>query len=396
MVGGGIKPQSTHPDPAKAEELNLLWEHWTPQADADGGLDFNGLLGLAVRGMVIDGESFCSFGFENGQLKLRLIDPDQIDSSRDQQLTGGANIIQGIELDRSGRRLAYHLFRDRIGLGFAWSQERVRLPASEVLHLFNPIVAGQLRGLSWFAPVLLRLADLDTAHDAQLVRQKIAALLTGFIIDMEGTGGSLAESVADSFAETSLEPGEMRVLKSGQDVRFSEPAKVGAEVIDFLKITAREIAAGLGLPYEVLTGDLSDVNYSSIRAGLVEWRRQVDALQRNVIIHKFCRPIWRRFITTAILTGQIDAPGFERNPEPYLSANWLTRRFDWVDPKKDVEAEIAAINAGLMSRRQAVAGRGIDIEDLDREIAADRDRAKDLKLAFGGEPTASDKEVDDV
>nr|WP_246729193.1 phage portal protein [Methylosinus sp. RM1] len=124
-----------------------------------------------------------------------------------------------------------------------------------------------------------------------------------------------------------------------------------------MRVTAREIAAGLGVPYEQLTGDLSSVNYSSIRAGLVEFRRRVEALQHNVVVHQFCRPVWRRFVTTEYLAGRLEAPGFERDPEPYLSASWLPPKVEWVDPLKDVQAEILAIGAGLMSRRQAVAAR---------------------------------------
>jgi capsid protein len=63
-------------------------------------------------------------------------------------------------------------------------------------------------------------------------------------------------------------------------------------------------------------------------------------------------------------------------------------RNDWVDPAKDVAAEVAAINAGLMSRRQAVAARGYDLEQLDAEIAADNERAASLGLSFNTSPPA--------
>ena len=166
-------------------------------------------------------------------------------------------------------------------------------------------------------------------------------------------------------------------------------ARIGAEAIDFLRFTAREIAAGLGVPYEVLTGDLSQVNYSSIRAGLLEFRRRVEAHQHNVLVFQLLRPIWRAFVTAEILSGRIAAPGFGRNPELWLGARWITPRFDWVDPRKDVEAELAAIEGGLMSRRQAVAARGYDLEALDQEIADDNARAARLGLSFGRRDAAA-------
>ncbi len=388
LVGTGIKPQSIHPDADVRAALNAAFERWTDAADAEGLGDFYALQALAARRMVIDGESFAALPHdERGALKVRLLDAEQIDPARHRELGSGVRIVAGVEFDATGRRLAYHAFRERPGLPLGTSLDTVRLPAEDVCHLFRPDVPGQVRGLSWFAPVLLRLADYDSASDAQLVRQRVAALLTGFIIDPNGEPARFAgQGDAAGNLNVGMEPGTLTVLTPGQDIRFSDPAKVGPEVIDFLKVTSREIAAGLGVPYETLTGDLSGTNYSSIRAGLVEFRRRVEALQHNVLVFQFCRPIWRRFVTAEVLSGRLAAPGFERDPEPYLAARWITPRQEWVDPKKDAEAEIAAIGAGLMSRRQAVAARGYDLETLDAEIAADNAHAATLGLTFTTAP----------
>lgn len=204
-------------------------------------------------------------------------------------------------------------------------------------------------------------------------------MLTGFITTADGAVPFDGERDGGNL-DGGLEPGVLKVLGPGQDVRFSDPAKVGAEVIDFLRITAREIAAGLGTPYESLTGDLSSVNYSSIRAGLVDFRRRAEAIQHNVLVFRMLRPIWRAFVTAEILSGRIAAQGFESDPESYLGARWITPRQEWVDPAKDVDAEIAAIGAGLMSRRQAVEARGISVEELDAERAADATREAALGI----------------
>lgn len=45
------------------------------------------------------------------------------------------------------------------------------------------------------------------------------------------------------------------------------------------------VAAGLGLPYELVSGDLEGVTYSSIRAGLIEFRCRVEQFQHNVVVH---------------------------------------------------------------------------------------------------------------
>jgi lambda family phage portal protein len=253
-----------------------------------------------------------------------------------------------------------------------------RVLADQVIHLFRPEAPGQVRGVSWFAPVMLRLADLDSWRDAQLVRQKVAAMLTAFVTTSDGTGAPF-DGTPDSRGNLvgGLEPGTIKFLDPQQDVRFSTPAGIGEEVIDFAKITEREIAVGLGVPAAVLTGDLSDVNYSSIRAGLVEWRRRVEALQHNVIAFQALRPIWRRWAATEVLSGRIAGAVAAAMP-----VKFITPKQAWVDPAKDVQAELDAITGGLMSRREAVTSRGVDIEALDAEIAADNQRAAALGLKF--------------
>jgi len=387
LVGSGIKPQSAHPVPEMRAKINAAFNTWTRTADADGLLDFYGLQALAARRLVTDGEVFSIFTHADNELRLRMVDGEQVNGAYHAELSYGSRVVSGIEFDVNGKRTAVHMWKQRPGLPVSITLELIRIPIEDVCQVFRLETPGQVRGVSWFAPVLLRLVDLDSAHDAQLMRQKVAALLTGFVIDPNGAAaGFEGRPEYDGGLESGLEPGELKVLRPGQDIRFSDPARVGREVIEFLEITAAEIAAGLGVPYEQLTTDLRRVNFSSIRAGLVEFRRRVEAIQFNVLIHQFCDPVWRRWITTEVLAGRLDAPGFERDPEPYFAANWLPPKTHWVDPLKDAEGEVVAIQAGLMSRRQAVAQRGYDLEALDKEIAEDNANAKSLGLDFAAPP----------
>lgn len=391
LVGSGIKPQSAHPDPAMRKIMNAAFDRWTREADADGLADFYGLQDIVARRLVVDGEAFAVFAHDSaGRLRLRLMDGEQVSGAYHTELAGGARIVAGVEYDNTGNRVAYHAWRQRPGLPIMPALQLLRLPAEDVAHVLKVTTPGQVRGVSWFASILLRLADLDTSHDAQLTRQKVAALLAGFIVDPNGeAGGFEGEADGRGNLEGGLEPGTMKVLSPGQDVRFSEPAEVGAEVIAFMKLTAKEIAAGLGVPFEEISGDRSEGNYSSMRDGKIEFRRRAEAIQFNTIINRFCDPVWRRWITTEILSGRLDAPGFERDPDPYFAVNWLPPKCEWVDPLRDAQAEIIAINAGLMSRRQAVAARGYDLEALDAEIAQDRADAERLGLHFDAHPKPS-------
>lgn len=118
LVGTGIKPQSSHTNQPVRQALNLAFENWTDDADADGLTDFYGLQAIMVRRMVIDGEAFGLLVNADGYLRLRLIDAEQVDPSLNRELPSGARIVQGIEFDANGRRVAYHILPERPGMPF--------------------------------------------------------------------------------------------------------------------------------------------------------------------------------------------------------------------------------------------------------------------------------------
>ncbi len=387
LVGTGIKPQSEHPDPDMRARLHGLWARWTDEADADGLTDFYGLQAVAVRSMLEGGEAFGrlrprrpSDGLEV-PLQIEGLDAEQVPIGLTQEIGGNARITAGIEFSPIGRRVAYHVYRRRPGdLTGPVSLETVRVPALDMLHLFEPLTFGQVRGISRLAPVLLRLHELDAFEDATLVRQKVATLFTGFIEDESRAAGLTDGATTDGVAEAGLEPGTMIVLPSGAKITFPDVPDPGPYA-DYTKAHLRAIAMGLGVTEYQLSGDLRGANYSSLRAGLVEFRRAAEQLQHGVIVYQFCRPVWRRFVTMAVLSGALPARDFERNPTPYLAARWIAPGWDWVDPLKDAQAQVLALDNLLKSRSEAISERGLDPEQVDAEIAADQERANTLGIA---------------
>jgi lambda family phage portal protein len=376
----GLRPQSLHPSPDRRRQVDELFIAWAETCDACGRAAFAGQQRVICRSLVEAGEAFVRLRYEDG-LKLQVLDPAQIDSNSHADRGGGVRVRAGIEFDALGRRIAYHVLPDPPGEPFAGATQPVRVDAADVCHVYEPLAPGQVRGISWLAPVLLKLRDLDAYSDAQLMRQKVGALHAGFLYSPDGSAGPYGGEQTGGALESGLEPGVLKVLPAGFDVRFSDPPELGQEFDAFQRWCLREIASGLGLPFELLTGDLSAVNYSSIRAGLVEFRRRVDTLRKQVLVPLLLAPVWRRFIDTALLTGALpaDDPDIGR-------VGWIAPPWRWVDPLKDAEAEILAINAGLRSRAEVVAEHGRDIEQVDRERAEDRRREQSLGL---GEPDAA-------
>jgi len=239
----------------------------------------------------------------------------------------------------------------------------------------------------------VKLNELDQFDDAALVKANVAALFTGFIVKPNPDDAMLGEGEPDEdgAALAGLEPGTLQVLAPGEDVKFSDPADVGGAYDAFLRNQFRAVAVAAGVTYEQLTGDLTGVNYSSIRAGLLEFRRRCEMLQHSLIVRQLCRPVWRAWMEQAVLAGALHAPGFAKDPGPYLAVKWVPQGWQWVDPEKELKAIVLAIRAGLMSRSEAISAFGYDAETIDREIAADNARADELGLVLDSDPRRTNR-----
>lgn len=371
LVGPGIVPTPGHPDSETRAELTAGFNLWADEADADGRTDFWGLQSDIARGLVIDGESFVQLITTPMGPRLRLIPPELVDESLTRELADGACIVQGVEFDSDGTRVAYHVLPSRPHDQFANYARPVRIPADEILHVMKPLAAGQVRGVSWLAPVILPASEFDQLCDALLVGTKVAAMHAAFLVDMNGTAGEPYDGTGEGgILETGLEPGTMKRLPTGYDVKFNTPGQA-QEIGAFLRLNLQQLAAGLGLPEHLLSGDLTGANYSSLRAGLLPFRQRVEQIQYGTLVPQLLRPIWRRVVTFGVLSGELAAPDFESNARAYLACEWLPPKPMQVDPLKDVQATVAELEAGLTSRSKAVAERGWAREDLDSEIAAD-------------------------
>lgn len=402
LIGSGITPRWNVGDISLKESIQELWNRWVEEADADGIQDFYGLQMLVARELVEAGEVFVRLRYRRQRdgmtvpLQIQVLEPDLVDEAHSETLPNGNTIKSGIELNKVGKRVAYWMYEthpadfDFGGL----SHEKKRVSAKLVAHVFRPLRAGQLRGVPWFAPVLVALRELDQYEDAELVRKKTAAMFGGFIIEGGEPLPQLGISKgADSYNRdiVALEPGSFPVLPPGADVKFSNPADVGSNYNVWIRNQLMRIAKGLGLTYEQLTGDLSEVNYSSIRAGLLEFRRQCRQIQHRIIAHQFCRFVARAWMDVAVLSGALQISDYWDNPEKYKSITWHPDGWEWVDPVKDITAEIKAVRAGFKSRAQVVSERGRDIEQIDREQAEDAQRAHSLGLIYDTDPRKVNK-----
>ena len=293
-----------------------------------------------------------------GQLALQHIPYEQLDDSLTTDLASGGYVAGGIEYDADDAVTAFHIRPARPTDQFQSFAPAVRAPAEDVLHVYRRQGAGQTKGLSMFAPVVLALHEHDQLTDALAMTAKIQAMLTAFLIDQNGAGqGSpFADGTIGDLSEVSLEPGTVRVLPPGWDIRFSTPAQMH-EAVALTATSLRAIAAGLQIPEFLLSGDMRGVNYSSARTALVQFRQHLEMIRFTVLVPLFYEPIWRRWFALETLRGTL---AMGEVPE----VEWHFPAQPWVDPLKDAEATALLIDRGLTSRRMAVAALGYSVDAL--------------------------------
>lgn len=400
LIGNGIVPSWNLADGELKRSIEKAWLAWTDEADSEGVTDLYGLQRRIGRELFIAGECFIRRRpryLRDGltvPLQLQLLPSEMCPTEYNIDLEGGNTVRQGIEFDRIGRRVAYHFWKVNPG-DVTQSRdfgEMTRVLAADVLHVHDPIEAGQIRGLPRLTASIVPLWALDGYDDAEMERKKTAALFGLFVKRADPDGDLFAAEVehkkaeGDEVATVTLEPGSAQVLMPGEDITVAAPADVGPNYEAFQYRMLMRICASLGLPYASVTGDMVRANYSNTRSALLEMRRRMEALQFGVMVYQACRPLAQWFLEAADLAGTFNMPGYETNPSPYLDIKWIPPKWAWVDPLKDVQAAAIAVDNGFASRSSIIREGGDDPIQVDDEIAADQARVKDKGIILKGTP----------
>lgn len=385
IVGTGIlaTPQS-----GRAADDALMADRWklwaeTTACDARGRANIYGLQAMAMRTIDRDGEVLVRRVLADAgddlpiPFRLQLLEPDFIDTGKNESPRSGNQIIQGIEIDGMGRAVAYWLFDEHPGERyFGWTGTSRRVPAADLLHVFHEDRLGQVRGITRAAPAIVRLRDFDDVVDAQIMRAKVAACLVGFIKSAPGAEIGATPSTTPSpddpkVAEERFVPGTFKHLPLGMDISFSNPPQFDG-FMDFAKISLQSIAGCLDLTYASLTGDLERVNYSSGKLGWIDQLMATEQTRWLMFIPGFCEPIWGWAAQSLKMLGKLS--------EPRVAAKWTPPRRMLLDPSREIPAMVKALRGGLTSLSETLRELGYDPEVVLRELARDHGLVAGLGL----------------
>lgn len=372
------------------ELIEKAWRRWIKKQNASvcGTLSLKDIANAAIESVARDGEVLIRKikGYDNPfGFALQIIEADHLDTLHNENLQNGNTIRLGIEKNQWGKPIAYWLWSKHPGDSGALitqAQKRIRIPAEEIIHIFLKERPTQSRGVPWAHTAIIRLRQLGAYEEAAVVNARIGASKMQTIIMGEGQEytGDATDPYGNKIDE--VEPGIREVMPAGTTLHDFQPAYPSGDFGPFNKAMLRGISSGIGCSYNSIANDLEGVNFSSLRSGLLEERDSWKVVQ-TWFIETFIDGFTLDWADMAILSRQLPLSYFDLqriiNED---TPKWQGRRWEWVDPEKDINARITELKAGLTTRTRIAAEKGEDFEEILEELAEEQKMIDAAGLTF--------------
>lgn len=388
-----VKNRRGEPDDAVNTAIEESWRDWGKPGicEVSGQLSWRDYQRSAIETVARDGASltrmFMSWPDNRWKFALQHIDVTLLDVDHNEVLGDDREIIMGIEVNKFHRPVAYHLLEDPRGPGELGirTKSRVRIPAEEIIHIHLPEWVDQGRGVPWMSTALQRAHMLSGYEDAEVVAARAASAKMGFYersVDaadefvgdgQDGEGNPIQE----------FEPGVNEVLPQGWSYNLSNPTHPTTQYGDFVKSMLRGIASGLGVNYNTLANDLEGVNFTSLRQGALT-DRDLWMMLQDWIVEVFHERVYREWLTSSLFAGAIvrpdNSPLSATRAQEFQRVVWQPRRWQWVDPLKEVNAQKEAHNLRVRSLSSFIREGGDDPDEVWAEMAAERAKLEALGI----------------
>jgi lambda family phage portal protein len=375
--------ENKKPDELARTKIEDAFKKWSKKGvcDITGKYSFRDVQNIVMTSIARDGEvliriirnSDNDFGFS-----LQLLEADHLDDRYNDTLSNGNHVKMGVEYNKWGKPVGYWIFEKHPGNFFSdYSySERMRVDAKDMIHLFIPMRISQSRGVPWMHAAMNRLNMVGAYEEAELTAARVAACKGGFYETPEGSDEYVGDGKAANNPIQEAAPGVYEVLPEGWKFQSNDPTHPTTAYKDFLKTLLRGISSGVDVSYNYLASDLENVNYSSLRSGVLDEREVWRDIQAWIAEH-FHQVIFEEWLKTALLKQAIRLPqsGYDR----WVNVKWQPRGWQWVDPLKDAMTNIKEIEAGTNTASKIAAAKGDDLEENYIELA----REKKLREHYG-------------
>lgn len=389
-----------------ANKIESGWLRFVENATVDQRMSLVDAAQLHIGSMMQDGEVFRRSvkGYPHNRFRfaLQFLDPDAIDVqfNRERQVGRDGRVVQneicmGVEFDEWRRVVAVWAYdehpAEKVGA------RRLRIPAEEIGHDFVFKLINQARGIPWMHSAMTRLFQVGKYEEAELLAARLGACKVAAIVDSKSPSEEEYQArqatKKNGKLEVNVEPASIWDLRGKGTLETLKWDHPNVNFGEFTGAMLRGAAVGMDVSYSGLTGDLRQVNFSSMRHGVLEEREGWRVLQTFAIQH-FYKPVFADWLVMAVTTGQVELPSQLPLELVLESATWIPRGWDWVDPEKDVNADMKGCGAGFETLQRICAKRGLDWREVLKQRAEEERYARDLGLSLNftvnGTPQSSD------
>lgn len=359
------------------------WHEWGQQGNCTVCRQYNfaDLLDEIITSVARDGEILIRLwpGFANThRFALQLLEVDHLKTTYNTVLDNGNIVKMGIEQNKYGEPVAYYLHKSHPGndpISTYNINELVRVPAEEIIHLFIKDRPSQSRGIPWISASAPNLKHLNKFLYSEVVASEGAANAWGVLTKEASSGAEYKGDTGTDQIQMEHAPAMIYQLPEGIDYKPLTPAHPNTSVNEFVKGVLRGVAAGLGVGYSSLASDRESINFSSLRGETLEDRDMYREIQQW-LIDTFLTPLYKRWIRVYGMVNNI--PDW-RIQTKFQKVVWRPRTWAWVDPQKDMNANVLALNNRLTTRTAILEERGHDFIELCQELK----REKEIMQQYG-------------
>lgn len=360
------------------QKIQNGWAEWNKKqfCTASKRFSFNNFTRIALQTVVRDGEVFIikqplpenenKFGFT-----LKLFETEYVDINLNRDLGNGRFIFMGVELDGDLKRHAYYFkkFRHQDQLyGVPSSLDNYdRVDAQFVNHLFYAESYFQIRGITWFAPGLVRMHMLNAYEEAILMKARINACAPFVLEPKDNQVKNPTFGITGGAKDTSgnivkgIEVGEPWISPKGYETKFPDTKTPSGQEAPFTRLILSDIAASVDMSYMTFSGDYIGANFTVSRTALNDdrdgWR-----MIHDWVISDYCEDIYPDWLRMALLYQAIKLPLvlFDKFNQPWF----IGRSWQYVQPKEDAETDEFMISHNLDTYENRLGMRGLDYEDV--------------------------------
>lgn len=390
------------------DEISELVQNWSEcGVDRHRQLSYSAAQRLMVREFANEGECFVLLGdvpfagkgsFEGeSSLALEFISPRRVQTPI-KYLTDEA-VRLGIRYGSRGEIVGYYVLKrhpdDTLSMGgdddFEYYPRFDSAGQPRMLHIFDPLFAGQTRGLPWLVSAMNKIMDLDDYHEAEIIGKQVEACF-GLIFKMStGDGAETLHDLAEVEAEEivgdelmeKITPGFIQRMKEDDEVSVVDPSRPGSNFAPFLEGSLRMISAAAQIPYELLAKNFFQTTFASGRLSVLDGQMYFN-MRRSILEDMGLNPIHKRIVHTAVfqneLYGTLPVEIYMSNPYWFHRRKYYCKSMGLIQPEREIASYIAGKEAGFLTKSDFHQNNGDDWEAAEEQEMTEAKREIDRRI----------------